>query len=247
MDLSAQVAEIDEKLGEYRASFQMLEDISRRKEAFETGHSEELNMQIADGDRVSVDELDGLSEDILNRRNETEENKKKEIQNRDRLMESLEEYEDNEAKYEQLTERLEAVKHSCDIFAKTRTYLTKAREAMTAEYVAPLQEGFNRYYTALTGEDASDFRLDANMELTKTVEGTQHDKDLFSLGYRDLYGFCMRLSMADAMYKGEKPVLILDDPFVNLDDGKTEKANGLIRKVSGDYQIIYLTCREDRV
>ena len=53
--------------------------------------------------------------------------------------------------------------------------------------------------------------------------------------------------MADAMYKGEKPVLIFDDPFVNLDDEKMVGAKKLLDEVKKHYQVIYLTCRENRI
>ena len=40
--------------------------------------------------------------------------------------------------------------------------------------------------------------------------------------YQDMTGLCMRLAFADAMYREEKPFLILDDPFSAL-DRKTEQ------------------------
>ena len=60
-----------------------------------------------------------------------------------------------------------------------------------------------------------------------------------------MIGLCLRLSMTDAMYKGEKPVLVLDDPFVNLDDKKTSSAAKLLSEVAKEYQVIYFTCKND--
>lgn len=40
--------------------------------------------------------------------------------------------------------------------------------------------------------------------------------------------------------------MIMDDPFVNLDDKKTEGSLRLLREIAQEYQIIYFTCREDR-
>ena len=56
----------------------------------------------------------------------------------------------------------------------------------------------------------------------------------------------LAFAMADAMYTGEKPTLIMDDPFVNLDDRKLQGAEKLLKEAGEDYQIIYLTCRDER-
>ena len=52
----------------------------------------------------------------------------------------------------------------------------------------------------------------------------------------------MRFALVDAMYPGEKPFLILDDPFVNLDDEKLARGRRLLAVLSQDYQVIYFTC-----
>ena len=97
-----------------------------------------------------------------------------------------------------------------------------------------------------TGEPADAYRIDANTRITVLEKGRQRSSDTLSAGYRDLLGVCMRLAMADAMYTGEKPTLIMDDPFVNLDDRKIKGAERLLKEAGEDYQIIYLTCRDER-
>ena len=70
----------------------------------------------------------------------------------------------------------------------------------------------------------------------------QHD-----LGYQDLLGICMRLALVDAMYPDEKPFLVLDDPFVNLDEEKVVHGNELLSKIAREYQILYFTCHSSRM
>ena len=40
--------------------------------------------------------------------------------------------------------------------------------------------------------------------------------------------------------------LILDDPFVNLDEEKIEHGKAFIREIAKEYQVIYFTCHESR-
>ena len=49
------------------------------------------------------------------------------------------------------------------------------------------------------------------------------------------------------MYQGERPVLIMDDPFVNLDDRNMVGAVRLMSLLEEKYQIIYFTCSQNRV
>ena len=51
----------------------------------------------------------------------------------------------------------------------------------------------------------------------------------------------------DSMYQDEKPMLIMDDPFVNLDDRNMAGAKKFVEKISEKYQILYFTCSQNRV
>ena len=54
------------------------------------------------------------------------------------------------------------------------------------------------------------------------------------------------MAMVDAMYEQDKPFLVFDDSFVNLDDEKMRHALTFLKEVGKEYQVIYFTCRENR-
>ena len=49
------------------------------------------------------------------------------------------------------------------------------------------------------------------------------------------------------LYQKEQPVLILDDPFTNLDPEKIRQALGLLQEIAGKRQVLYFTCHESRM
>ena len=61
-------------------------------------------------------------------------------------------------------------------------------------------------------------KIDADTKLTVMEQNMPRDIGYLSAGKQDLVGVCMRMALVEAMYKEEKPFLIFDDPFVNLDD-----------------------------
>ncbi|MCR4746042.1 MAG: hypothetical protein K5894_12550, partial [Lachnospiraceae bacterium] len=96
-------------------------------------------------------------------------------------------------------------------------------------------------------DDEKEYELDTNLNITFREYNKNHESGFLSEGYKDLVGLCRRMAMIDAMYKDEKPFVILDDPFVNLDDTRIEGAKEFLNKISSDYQIIYFTCNQYRV
>ena len=91
--------------------------------------------------------------------------------------------------------------------------------------------------------------MDAQAGVTVEEMGRRRETAFLSAGYRDLAGICLRAALADAMYppgRGERPPLILDDPFVSLDDEKLAGALRFMRELSEDYQILYFTCSRSR-
>lgn len=127
--------------------------------------------------------------------------------------------------------------------------LKKAKESLTARYADPIRISFCNYWEMITGYSAAGVYVDANSNVTFEEKGKQRDAESFSTGWRDLAGICLRTALADAMYppgRGERPPLILDDPFTNLDDKKMKGAMCFLREMGSNYQILYFTCSSAR-
>lgn len=152
------------------------------------------------------------------------------------------------------TEELRALEKRYALLNLTQQYLQRAKERFAKKYRKPLEEGFRYYYRLLLGttdgslpsEEVQPFRLDANLEIRFRQEGRERGIACLSEGYRDLLFLCRRFAVIDSMYRAEKPFLILDDPFVNLDDDKMNGAMDFLQQCAGRYQILYLTCSESR-
>ena len=56
-----------------------------------------------------------------------------------------------------------------------------------------------------------------------------------------------RPALATCMPGKKQPFLLLDDPFVNLDDARTKRALELLQKISQQRQVVYLVCNSARV
>ena len=131
------------------------------------------------------------------------------------------------------------------VFEQTAQYLQKAKDSFLSKYRSPLEKGFSKYSRYLTKENLR-FRIDTNMEIRMQQEGALRDIGYLSVGWQDLVGICMRFSLVDVMYPDEKPFLVLDDPFVNLDEEKIRGGLWLLKQLEEEYQILYFTCHESR-
>ena len=164
----------------------------------------------------------------------------------DDLQEQLDMRDEKEQEYRNCKQIQAEEKHKYEILGLTSDYLTKAREQFTARYMAPISNGFQKYFGILTENTDRDWQVDANISIRMKEQGQLRDVRTMSAGYKDLIGICMRFALVDAMYPGEKPFLILDDPFVNLDDEKLARGRRLLAVLSQDYQVIYFTCHGSR-
>ena len=164
----------------------------------------------------------------------------------EQLQAQLEEWEENKLRLEELNDIQAKEQEKYNHILKVQEYLAKAKESITNRYAAPILESFSKYYEMITSASAEEFHIDANTNITETKQGKQREVNTQSSGYRDLIGICLRVALVDAMYKEEAPVLIMDDPFTNLDDEKIQKAKKFLEFVAEKYQVIYFTCSESR-
>lgn len=164
----------------------------------------------------------------------------------EQLGNQYDEWDENRTQLEKLKEVQCEEQKKFQYLKKTQTKLSQAKESLTSRYTAPLLAAFEQYYTSITMQAETDFHLDANIMMTVMEQGKQRDVNTLSKGFQDLIGICLRFAFVDAMYQQESPMLILDDPFTNLDDDKVIAARTLLHEVAKKYQIIYFTCSDAR-
>lgn len=67
------------------------------------------------------------------------------------------------------------------------------------------------------------------------------DVSSLSQGTLDTVYLAARIGLVRLVTGDRRPPLVLDDPFVTLDDERATRALDLLREVSNDFQVIYLT------
>lgn len=61
-----------------------------------------------------------------------------------------------------------------------------------------------------------------------------------------ILSLCFRFSLIENAFPGDKPFVVMDDPFVSLDKEHIERAAAFLQEISQETQIIYLYCHESR-
>ena len=144
-----------------------------------------------------------------------------------------------------LNEEINLMEKKCEILEKTKEYLNKAKDNFSSKYLGDMQNFFLKNLQ-LISEKELDANIDVNLDVKINELGSNKDLKFFSTGMKDLIYICMRLSLIQVLFKEEKPFIVLDDPFVNLDEFKINNAFKLIHKMSQNYQIIYFICHSSR-
>lgn len=223
------------------------------REKFEKAHPEIFSGEGPSGKSVSgpVENSAGPSMEALSARFRSLKNDAESVQDQIYACEkraenesaALEHILDSEDTLRKLREERSRAMHRYEMLMKTAELLKKARIRFSSRYMEPLKQSFDRYYEMFAPDDDKIYEMDADLNISVRESGMLRNTAFLSEGYQDMIGLCRRMAMADAMYPGEKPFLVMDDPFVSLDDRKYRGAIRFLEEVSSEYQILYFTCR----
>ncbi|MGI6080486.1 MAG: ATP-binding protein [Candidatus Avilachnospira sp.] len=174
---------------------------------------------------------------------------KRSIEDDEERLEAIREVADRrpelEREYEELSEKTEHLKKKHELLVETMDLLSEAKNNLSTSYMYDMRKAFNKYISMLDNGEQS-FNIDNDLDIEVEGGGKNRKSEYLSRGYRDLVNICTRFALIDVMYKNEKPFIILDDPFVNLDEGKLCKALDFIKKLSEERQVIYFVCHPSR-
>lgn len=246
-DISSQLLQLKSQLQNLENSKKEFEVCEKKKKSFEADENFEEILKVS-----PVEDMEAL-EDVGERLKEVGarlEQVYQYISDYNRQLDSLREEGDSIAEdAENLVKLREEYSRDLRRFGllkKTRELMEQAKISFTAKYTEPLRKGLGKYYGLLSGEAPSRLYVDANIEITIDEQGMQREPRFFSAGYRDLLGICMRMALVDAMYEAEKPFVLFDDPFANLDNTKLEGGLKFLDQIAREYQVLYFTCHESR-
>ena len=229
---------------DYNKNVETLEIVTNKLKEFEKISFE--NMTYDFDDNTDINQLQNLSKTKQEEIDKSKQRQTKLLQKIEDIkleLDSLDEYENNleilRLTKENLTKELKTIK-----FAET--YLKQANDNLSAKYLMPMKMGFEKYLNLIVGENDRRFRIDTDLKVTFEEYGETHEFDYLSKGYQGVVDLCVRFALVDALFTKEKPFLIFDDPFVNMDKQKIEKVLGLLNNISTEYQIIYMVCHQSR-
>lgn len=227
-------------------SLQQFEKAQSEKEIFERENNISELKNIQDISYISEDELKSqISRINIQINNLIDE--KNQLKNQIEFLENkIDENEYLESDIQNLKEDIQNLTEKYYILSKTENLLSMAKTTFSASYLQQMTDGFNRYLQLINNKNMNT-NVDINLNVKIDSNGAQKEIKYFSSGYKDLIYICMRFSLIEALFKNEKPFVILDDPFVNLDENKTVKALEVVDEFSKKYQIIYFICNSSRI
>lgn len=145
-----------------------------------------------------------------------------------------------------LSDEKQNAQRSLYVLKKSMEFLEKAKENLASRYMGQIEGRFNQYLRDWLKDEKLRGILGTDFQITMEEDGKAHQAEGYSSGYMDMMDFCMRMALIDTLFEEERPFLILDDPFVNLDEIHLEHALQLLKAMSADTQILYLVCHPMR-
>lgn len=238
--------ELTIKKNEYQSQLEQFNSLKREKEDFEKSN----DMQDLD----DVKDLSNIDESVLkekikeiNIHFDKLSDEKNQVKNQIEVLENrIDEYEFLESDIENTASEIEEETEKYKILNTTESLLKQAKEQFSSSYLQDMIQNFNEYMKLIDNGEMST-NIDIKLDVKVDVNGSQKEIKYFSAGYKDLVYICMRFSLIKTLFKNEAPFVVLDDPFVNLDEEKTTKAINVISTISEKYQIIYFVCNSSRI
>jgi uncharacterized protein YhaN len=141
-------------------------------------------------------------------------------------------------------EHLVALQRRQRVLDTTLRSIERAEQATMKTATRYLEGHMVRDVAAVTGGRYRRIRVDdktLDIEVLAPERGDWVPVQSLSQGTLDLIYLAARLGLVRLVTGDRRPPLVLDDPFVTLDDTRATRALALLKRVAADFQIVYLT------
>lgn len=141
-------------------------------------------------------------------------------------------------------ERLAALERRDRVYAATLRAIDDAEKATMQRATRYLEKHMVDDLAAVTGGRYRRVRVDdtnLGIEVFAPERNDWVSVESLSQGTLDIVYLVARIGLVRLVTGDRRPPLILDDPFVTLDDARATRALELLKRISSDFQVIYLT------
>lgn len=149
-------------------------------------------------------------------------------------------------KISNLNQQISEYQERYRVLSLTRKYLTKARQDFADSYLRSIEKNFRHYADILRKNLLQNTSINSDFHVIISDGGILRETNWYSQGTRDLIDLCFRLSIVEDLFPDEAPFLVLDDPFVNLDEQSLHCLTDILHDIAGKWQILYFTCHSSR-
>lgn len=250
--------------GDYRATIQMVDEDTRKHETIKerlAEASKKLMEFLQEHPNAADQALSKAEPDIdynLEGLQEAEDNLQEEINSLQTRIQKLRQEYDSACrtaedipgfrdKLARLSEDKKREEKNRDLLDKTIALLERAKDTLADSYVGQIERNFEDYANKLFAGDLGEAMVDNDLQLSIGEQGKQREVGSFSTGTAEGIMLCMRMALIEALFKQERPFIMLDDPFINLDDKHTARSLDMIKNLAKEYQVIYLVCNSSRL
>ena len=141
-------------------------------------------------------------------------------------------------------EQLATLERRARIYSQTLTAIEAAERATMQRATRYLEKHMVGDLEQVTAGRYRRVRVDdtnLGIEVFAPERGDWVSVESLSQGTLDLVYLAARIGLVRLVTGDRRPPLILDDPFVTLDDVRATRALELLKRISADFQVIYLT------
>lgn len=122
------------------------------------------------------------------------------------------------------------------------------KESLDSEPMHDIAESFARYLSVISGgRVSSEFPQGDKLNINIYSSDRLMNYGRLSEGTKETISLAFRLAVLDHLFPDGGGVIVLDDPFTDMDAERTAQSCELLKACAGRHQVIFLTCREEYI
>lgn len=144
---------------------------------------------------------------------------------------------------ERLTAQIAVAERQYEVAGVVSKLLAEAKDRLSASYLPRLCGRCQQLLSQVTNDE---YQVIIDRAFTVQIRQNGQTKPMseFSRGIREITLLCFRVALAELLYDGQIPFIIVDDAFVNFDEHNFVRATDLLKSIARHGQVIYFTCHK---